>query len=360
MQPELPVTPATNRYETRPSADDCQPALRIGELSRRVGVSPGTIRAWERRYGLPEPRRSGSGYRLYTAEDETRIRELVRLRDQGVATAEAARLAREEPQLAGETGYGTAPAGPAAPSQAGVRVAGRVTPREEGAGASAPAPLRIPVEAERVFHLVGALEAIDEPTANALLDQAVEELSLQAFLEGLVLPLLREVGERWERSEASTAQEHFASGLIRSRLLSLGRGWGSGSGPLAMIACPSGERHDLGLVSFGLLLNRSGWRIAFFGQDTPLGILAQTADSLCPDAVVVSAVDSRRFRESSDEIAAMARRWSLFVGGAGASRRFADRVGATHLEGEPSYGASVLARPRQPGAEGANAWRRND
>ena len=112
------------------------------------------------------------------------------------------------------------------------------------------------------------------------------------FLEGLVLPLLREVGDRWERSEASTAQEHFASSLIRGRLLSLGRGWGSGSGPLAMLACPSGERHDLGLVSFGLLLHERGWRIAFFGQDTPAVSLADTARFAQPEAVVVSAVDT--------------------------------------------------------------------
>jgi DNA-binding transcriptional MerR regulator len=44
--------------------------LRIGELSRRVGVSPELLRAWERRYGLLRPTRSRGGFRLYSTADE--------------------------------------------------------------------------------------------------------------------------------------------------------------------------------------------------------------------------------------------------------------------------------------------------
>ncbi len=328
-------TPQGSRRSRRPD-------LRIGELSRRVGVSPGTLRAWERRYGLFDPLRTESGYRLYSAEDEARVRKLTHLCDQGVATAEAARLAREDPHLMGETGHGTVSAEHAAPSQAGARVAGRAASSDEGAGASAPAPLRIPVGPDRVEELAAAFVALDEFEAHAILDEAAAEMTLAAFLEGLVLPFLRDVGSRWQRGEATPAQEHFASNLIRGHLFAMGRGWGSGGGPLAVLACPSGERHDLGLVSFGLLLRERGWRIAYFGQDTPAFTLAGTVDSLAPDAVVVSAVDSRRLRESATDIERIAAKWPLYVGGAGASSRFADRIGATFLEGEPSYGAATL------------------
>ena len=51
--------------------------LRIGELSRRVGVTPDVLRAWERRYGLLRPRRSRAGQRLYTSSDETRVRQML-------------------------------------------------------------------------------------------------------------------------------------------------------------------------------------------------------------------------------------------------------------------------------------------
>ena len=68
--------------------------LRIGELSRRVDVSPELLRAWESRYGLVRPERTAGGLRLYSDEDERRVREMKRQLDRGLAAAEAARLAK--------------------------------------------------------------------------------------------------------------------------------------------------------------------------------------------------------------------------------------------------------------------------
>ncbi|HEY6030458.1 MAG TPA: MerR family transcriptional regulator, partial [Gaiellaceae bacterium] len=67
---------------------------RIGELARRTGVSPDLLRAWERRYGLLEPVRTGGGFRVYSEEDEQRVRAMQAHLQRGLAAAEAARLAR--------------------------------------------------------------------------------------------------------------------------------------------------------------------------------------------------------------------------------------------------------------------------
>jgi len=307
--------------------------LRIGELSRRVGVNPGTLRAWERRYELLSPLRTESGYRLYTAEDEARIRELTRLRRQGVATAEAARLAREYPHLADE---------------AGARVAGRVASSEEDAGAPAPASLRDPVSRERMNRLMAALERFDEHAANAEIDGAIADLSVAELIEGLAIPTLRELGERWERGDVTPAQEHFASNLIRGRLMNLTLGLDVATGPRALLACPSGERHDIGLLAFGLLLRERGWRIVFIGQDTPAANVAGTAATLSPDAVVLAGVEPRRLREAAAELERIASAFDLYIGGRAASRRLAARIGATHLEGELTYAAEVLDRRFAP------------
>ena len=102
--PEQPApdSPAPRWMNGR--GQSAQPLLRIGELSRRVGVGVETLRAWERRYSLLEPVRTEANYRLYSLDDEARVREMVRLRAQGVAAAEAARLAREDPQLREQAG----------------------------------------------------------------------------------------------------------------------------------------------------------------------------------------------------------------------------------------------------------------
>src|SRR3954454_14044667 len=80
--------------------------LRIGELARRSGVSTDLLRAWERRYDLLDPVRTTAGYRLYSAQDEARVRAMQSHLAQGVSAAEAARLARasEAPAADGPDG----------------------------------------------------------------------------------------------------------------------------------------------------------------------------------------------------------------------------------------------------------------
>ncbi len=95
-------------------------------------------------------------------------------------------------------------------------------------------------------------------------------ITLETLLREVVLPYLRELGARWERGEASIAQEHFATAVLRGRLLGMARGWGLGIGPMAVLACLPGEHHDLGLIAFGLALRARGWRIVYLGPDTPI------------------------------------------------------------------------------------------
>src|SRR5689334_19494482 len=76
--------------------DGAEALLRIGELARRSGVAAATLRAWERRYGVVRPVRGPSGYRLYSAADQERVRAMARLVDSGVAPAEAATRIRDE------------------------------------------------------------------------------------------------------------------------------------------------------------------------------------------------------------------------------------------------------------------------
>ena len=76
-----------------------------------------------------------------------------------------------------------------------------------------------------------ALDDFDEPAAQAALDRLLSEFSLATTLRDVVLPYLRTLGERWRQGDATIAQEHFASNVIRGRLAGLARDWGSGHGP---------------------------------------------------------------------------------------------------------------------------------
>jgi MerR family transcriptional regulator, light-induced transcriptional regulator len=278
--------------------------LRIGELSRRTGVATELLRAWERRYGLLTPERTSAGYRLYSADDVRRVRRMRGLLATGLSAAEAARQAASEPRPPAEA------------------------ERAEVAPGAAAAELR------------RALESLDDANAHAAFDQLLADYSNAAVLTGVVLPLLRELGAGWERGEITVAQEHFASNLLRGRLLGLARGWDRGSGPRAVLACPPGERHDLGLVIFGLALRDLGWRITFLGADTPPETIVETVRRLEPQALVFAVADRARLGGVVETAAGLeGAPTTVWVGGAGAD----DVAGARLLEGSPLEAAEQVA-----------------
>jgi len=294
-------------------------AIRIGELSRRVGVSAELLRAWERRYGLLSPARTSGGLRLYGPEDERRI---LRMREHlaaGVSAAEAAAMARQE-LLAVPATTGT---------------------NDEQTAAD-------PVLAGELLRQ--ALDRFDEPAAHAALDRLLSGFSLQTVVHEAVLPYLHELGDRWEAmGDEVIAEEHFASALLRGRLFGLARGWGAGFGPLALLACLPGDPHDLGLICFGLALRANGWRITFLGPDTPLATVAETAGRLRPALVVLTAM----VRPSPDvlggELSTIAASAPLALAGRGVFEADAAAVGARFLSGDPFVIAAALAAEASAG-----------
>jgi MerR family transcriptional regulator, light-induced transcriptional regulator len=291
------------------------PLLRIGELSRRLGVSDHVLRAWESRYGLLQPIRSQGGFRLYSEADETRVRRMQAYLADGLSAAEAARAT-----LAG--GVGADPVRAAEPQDA--------------------AP---PGDASRAA-LQQALDAFDEPAAQAVLDRLLADLSVPAVLRDVVMPYLADLGERWQRGTASVTLEHFASNVIRGRLAGLARGWGSGHGPRALLACPPGELHDLALMVFGIVLNRNGWRIEYLGTSTPIEELERAVDATRPDLVVLAATMPKALKPLRPALASLARRVPLALAGAGATAQIASAVGARLMAGDPVTEAERAGRPR--------------
>jgi DNA-binding transcriptional MerR regulator len=272
--------------------------LRIGELARRTGVAPELLRAWERRYGLLAPTRTAAGYRLYSEADVRRIGRMRELVARGISAAEAARTTLEE--AAGGT---------------------HVAPE------AAAAALR------------DALDRLDDVAAHTAFDRLLADVTVAAVLEQVVLPLLRELGEAWARGEATVAQEHFASNLLHGRLLGLARGWDRGAGPRAVLACPPGERHDLGLIAFGLALREHGWRITFLGADTPVDSLVDTASRLEPAAIVLGLTDPERLPAVEAALPELRRQAPVWLGGAGAR----DLPGVEVLDESPLVAAARLA-----------------
>jgi MerR family transcriptional regulator, light-induced transcriptional regulator len=276
--------------------------LRIGAFARRVGVSPDVLRSWERRYGLLQPRRSEGGFRLYDDEDAARVARMRAAVDHGLSAAEAARVVLS---------------GPGRP--------------DHGALGDA---------AARLFT---AIVAYDEASMHAILDESFEAFSIDIVLRDLVFPTLRRVGAEWQQGRLEVSQEHFASHVIRGRLLSLARLWGRGAGPLALLACVPGEGHDISLLAFGLVLRSHGWRVLFLGADTPVSTVIDAVRLTHPAATVVTSFDPGRLEAQSAELERLSRETPLALSGPGVPDDLCSHLGARHLGGDLLAAAGEVA-----------------
>ena len=233
---------------------DASGPFRIQMAAELAGVPAATLRAWERRYRVPIPRRSAASYRLYTAEDVELIRGMRELVAQGVSPADAAK-----------------------------RVLAAGSPLSARSG-----DLELDGLALARARILGATQRWDSEGIDREIGRLWMLLDAQTLFERVVSPLLTEVGERWERGELSIAQEHLLSErlelAIRADLRSLERA----DGPRVLLACVDGEQHVLGLLGASLRFASSGARTVVLGATTPPSALREAVGSMAPRLVGLS------------------------------------------------------------------------
>lgn len=239
----------------------------IKTVVQETGITPATLRAWERRYGVLSPGRSDGGYRLYSERDIATLRWLKSQVDAGVSISRAValldlrHLAGEEPELEYERSSRTA-----APTE---------NTRSPGTIAD---------------ELVAALSLFQEPRAEAILSEAFALYPIDVVAEEIITPTLVKIGEGWHRGEVSIVQEHFATAFLRRRLTVLFDAYPQPTGGLLAItgSAPS-EWHDVGILLVSLVLRRRGWRVIHLGQNVPAEHLLRAVRKLKPDMLCLSA-----------------------------------------------------------------------
>ncbi|MEI7520350.1 MAG: MerR family transcriptional regulator [Thermoleophilia bacterium] len=205
----------------------------IGALAARTRVPVETLRAWERRYGVLRPWRTGGGQRRYGACDVERVLWLA------ARVAEGQRIS-------------DAVSGLTAVSEAG----------ENGAET-------LPVDS-LISRISASARHGDCTRMEAELDRAFAALPLLQAMELVVYPALADLGRRWAAGELVTAGEHLLSAAVERRLAGHLAAARRTRGPLAIIACPSGERHSIGAFALAVVMAWDGWQVSFLGADAPL------------------------------------------------------------------------------------------
>lgn len=256
---------------SNPQTTTATPLFTAGEVEQRTGVPATTLRQWERRYGLPNPQRSASGYRLYSQNDLAVVEFFKTRIAQGVSVSRAAQLYALEQSLPSAQ---RAPVSPVADSQIGVSTAVNAS------------HWQLP---GLISQLVDSTTAGDSLKADKILAQAYATMPIESVVLELIQPTLVEVGERWHRNEITIAHEHQSSHYLRGKLHHLLELAGSPRhGPTVILACPPGEWHEIGALSIAIFLRRAGIRTHYLGANTPIPDLARFAREVKASAVMLS------------------------------------------------------------------------
>lgn len=196
--------------------------------------------------------------------------------------------------------------------------------------------------AQALSRLGETLESFDEAEAVAVIEEVHRELGTDGLVVDLLMPFLHAVGKQWSDGSLSVAQEHFASNVVRGRLASLTgpvASLGGGAGPVTVVACPPGERHDIAPLAFAVLLGQRGWRVRFLGADTPLADLAFACRRLDPDLVVVAATRQSSFGRVGARLRKLSATHPVSIAGAGSSASLARELSTGWLRGDVGTGA---------------------
>jgi methanogenic corrinoid protein MtbC1 len=155
--------------------------------------------------------------------------------------------------------------------------------------------------------------AHDRPGLVAEALRAVETggIDVPTLYHDVLVPLMKAVGERWQRGEMRIWEEHLASAAVRTVVETLYprvqelRASSKSAGRTVLLACPVGEEHDLGLRMLSDVFDVNGWDTYYLGPDTPTVQLADAARTLGAELVVLASVtlfEQVRAREILDEL----------------------------------------------------------
>jgi DNA-binding transcriptional MerR regulator/methylmalonyl-CoA mutase cobalamin-binding subunit len=238
-----------------------EPLLNIKAVSQATGIEAVTLRAWERRYGVPSPERSEQGYRLYSDRDVAILRWLKARVEEGVTIGQAVSMLETQlPQ--------------ALPQSSVVNVVGGEM-----------------TSFEAMFDdLIGGAHAFDAESVQHTIMQAFALFPVEDVCLNLLAPALAEIGRQWRMGEASLQVEHFLTNLVRQHLLALDAAMPPPSRRgRVLLGCGPDDWHEMAVLMLSLFLRRRGWQVVYLGQAVGLEQLETALASIRPDVVVLSA-----------------------------------------------------------------------
>lgn len=218
------------------------PRYNIKVVVQQTHINISTLRAWEQRYGVPQPQRSEHGHRLYSQRDIVIIAWLRQCTEAGLSIRQAI-------AMLGDTEHGAIK---------------RNTRHDESTGAAG-------YWAAMRNQLLDALLDVNLGQAHMLVNKLCTLFPIETIVLELFRPVLVEIGAHSLHREVCIADERCATNFIRQRLLALIQLYAPfANGPRLICICPPGDQNEIDLLMFALLMEQRGWEVIYLGRDVTL------------------------------------------------------------------------------------------
>lgn len=292
----------------------------IQVAARRSGLSQDILRAWERRYGVVEPARSEGRQRLYSDEDVERLRLLRLTVEQGrrisavadLSTKELAALVLED------------------------QVETSVTPHSTS------------VHTATLLDCLDAIGQLDGVELQNLLRWRLLEVGSSELIEGLIAPLMVEVGRLWHEGRLSAGHEHLATQVSREIVAAiLADSQPSHPRGTILVATAAHQRHEVGALMAAVAAAQEGWRVVYLGADLPARDIVEACDKVKAGILALSFAyrnpDANDLQEIESIAKELAGHTSVLIGGSAAvsSRERLVAVGVVVVEDLAAFRAEL-------------------
>jgi DNA-binding transcriptional MerR regulator len=211
----------------------------ISDLERLTGVKAHTIRIWEKRYNIIQPHRTPTNIRYYDDKQVLKLLNVTTLLSQGYKISAVSSLNQEE-----------------------INKEILLTQTQSSDDATC-----IPFINELTIHTL----TFDEPAFEKIFSAIVTRLGMYKAIILVFYPFLNKIGVLWSISELMPAQEHFASTILRRKIISAIDGLAAATKTTKkfLLFLPPNEWHEISLLLSDYLIRSKGYQTIYLGQNVP-------------------------------------------------------------------------------------------
>lgn len=223
----------------------------ISDIENLIGIKAHTIRAWENRYNLVPPKRTPTNIRYYDEEDLKVLLNIVALNENGYKISKIASMSREHISTLVKqfkTDWSN--------------------------------------NSVQILNLSNAAIEYDEESFSETLGGCIKEMGLVKAMDIVLFPFMKKIGMLWQTGTIDPSHEHFASNLIRDRIIieiDKVKKPKHKDPKRFLLFLPEKEMHETGLLFARYLLKKCGHETLYLGPEIPYTDLKKVADSYRPD-----------------------------------------------------------------------------